>query len=121
MNITKNVTNDGYKLDDVIGLVGFKYIIEINEYYENQSNLVIDFITKKNRKLCIKFKNISYLNLKDIGGTYNQLSSIEIIENKYYEKDKRYHIRDYEDQLIDFYCESIVIIKKRNNKEAILD
>ena len=114
MNTTKNLRNDGYKLNDVIGLVGINYNIELNEYYENQSNLIIKFVTKNNDELCIKFNNISSLNLNEIGGKYNQLESIEIIENKSYEKNKKYYIRDYENQMIDFYCESYLIITNEN-------
>ena len=111
MNTTKNLRNDGYKLNDVIGLVGINYNIELNEY---QSNLIIKFVTKNNDELCIKFNNISSLNLNEIGGKYNQLESIEIIENKSYEKNKKYYIRDYENQMIDFYCESYLIITNEN-------
>lgn len=112
MNITKNVLNDGYRLNEVIGLISLNYNIELNEYYENQSNLIINFLLKDNDNLCIKFNNISSLNLKDIGGSFNQLLSIEIIENKHNEKDKKFLIRDYENQMIEFYCESYKIITK---------
>ena len=113
MNISKNISNNGFKLNDVIGLVGLNYTIELNEYYENQSNLVINFLLKNDNNLVIKFLNISSLNLKNIGGHFNQLLSLEIRENINFEKDKKFLIRDYENQIIEFYCESYLILTNK--------
>lgn len=110
MNISKNISNDSFWLNDVIGFVGLNYKIELNKYYENQSNLVINFLLKDHSNLYVKFINISSLHLEDIGGSYNQIIGFEIIENKSYEKDKRFLIRDYEDHTIEFYCESYLIV-----------
>lgn len=104
-NIIKEKLYENYKVSDVVGIVGFNYNIELNEFYEKQSNLKINFLLKDNTIILIDFRNISSLHLKNIGGQFNQLLGFEIIENKTYEKCNRFHIGDYENGSIDFYCE----------------
>ena len=99
-----------YKVSDVVGIVGFDYNIDLNEFYEKQSNIKIKFVLKDNTNILIRFRNISSLKIKNIGGEFNQILGFEIIENKTYEKRNRYHIGDYENGMIDFYCELYEII-----------
>ncbi len=106
MKITEKSTKNGYFLDDITGIFGINYKIELNEHYEYQSNLLIHFKTINNRDLKIMFYNITDLNLKYIGGRFNYLSSVGITKNNSYEKEHQFHIDDYENGMISFYCES---------------
>lgn len=106
MKITRNSKNNGFFLDDIIGIIGINYAIELDKHYEYQSNLLIQFKTQNNTLLHIKFYNISACNLNGLGGVFNYIDSVEFIENISYEKDHKYHIKDYENGMIDFYCES---------------
>jgi hypothetical protein len=115
VNIVRKSNNDGFFLDNITGIVGINYITELNERYEYQANLIIQFKTNENDLLRIKFYNISAGSLNELGGRIIQLYSVKFIENVSYEKEHRFHVKDYEDGIIDFYCESYEEIIDKNN------
>jgi hypothetical protein len=115
VNITKNTENNRFFLEDIIGIVGINYTIDLNTHYEYQSNLLIHFKTNNNGNLKVKFYNITDFNLKYIGGPFNYLSSIQISKNISYEKEHRYHVDDYENGMIGFYCETYEEIIDKND------
>lgn len=86
MNIIRNSNNVGFFLENITGIVGINYITELNQNYEYQANLIIQFKTNDNGFLSIKFYNISAGSLNELGGRIIQLNSLEIIENASYEK-----------------------------------
>jgi len=106
MKMTTKSTNDGFFLDDITGIFGIDYKIQLNEHYEYQSNLLIHFKTINNGDLIIKFYNVTDFNLKYIGGRFNYLSSVQITKHNSYEKEHQFHVDDYENGMISFYCES---------------
>lgn len=115
VNIVRNSNNVGFFLENITGIVGINYITELNQNYEYQANLIIQFKTNDHDFLSIKFYNISAGSLNELGGRIIQLKSLEIIENASYEKKQRFHVKDYENGIIDFYCESYEEIIEKNN------
>lgn len=96
---------------------GFKYYIDFNDAFDEVSFLEIGFLmqdidNKKKRKILIKFNEVNCFEIKDIGGSYNQIMGFEILDQKEsgWEPNKRYLIRDYEDGCIKFYCRSIMVV-----------
>ena len=73
--------------------------------------LQMQCVTEENKSLFIVFRNVSKLNLSDISYPL-QICGFEIKDNNSYgyEKNSRYFINDYEDNVISFYCEMIEII-----------
>ena len=110
MEIIKRELFDKYDVLDVIGILELNYKIESNIFYEDESNVSIKFLLNDNKSFLMRFKNVNSLQLKYFGGSFNQLLGFVIIENPTYEKNLRYHIKDYENSIIDFYCESYEII-----------
>lgn len=106
MKTTEKSTKNGYYLDDITGIFGIDYKILLNEHYEYQSNLLIHFKTINNGDLKIMFYNVTDFNLKCIGGRFNYLSSVQITKHNSYEKEHQFHVDDYENGMISFYCES---------------
>lgn len=97
----------------------FKYYIDFNDTFDEISFLEIGFLMreqgkdeKKNKKILIKFNEVNCFDIKDIGGSYNQIMGFEILDQKEsrWESNKRYLVRDYEDGCIKFYCRSIMVI-----------
>ena len=92
------------------------YDINFNDIGDKVSYLDITFlIEEKNKirnKVLIKFSEVNNFEVKNIGGSYNQIMGFEIIDQKGngWELDKRYLIRDYENGIVKFYCKSIEIV-----------
>jgi hypothetical protein len=61
-------------------------------------------------KVLIKFNEVASLEIKNIGGKYNQLMGFEIIKNKSWEPNRRFHVNDYENSMINFFCMSIEVL-----------
>lgn len=67
-------------------ITSINYYIDINSEFENVSYLEICFVLESNnpaKKLdvLIKFSNVSSLELKGFGGSYNQILGFEIIDH----------------------------------------
>ena len=62
-------------------------------------------------KVKIKFVNVNDFTLDGIG-KYNLILGFEIIDNKVrgWESEYRYFVNDYENSVLQFYCEKIEII-----------
>lgn len=108
--------NPKFVWNDVRYIERFDYTMEMNEYYEQISNLKILFWVelqdKKMQRLCVKFNEINSLKINNMGGKYNQIMGFEIIDKSTlgWEQDLRYMIRDYENGTIEFYCKTIEIV-----------
>lgn len=92
------------------------YNIDFNDIGDKVSYLEIKFLIEEKNKIrnevSIKFSEVNNFEVKNIGGSYNQIMGFEIIEQKAngWELDKKYLIRDYENGVIKFYCKLIEII-----------
>lgn len=92
------------------------YNIDFNDVGDNVSCLEIKFlmedINKKRNKVLIKFSEVNDFELKNFGGSYNQIMGFEIIDQKEngWEPNKRYLINDYENGRIKFFCRSIEVV-----------
>jgi len=96
---------------------GFKYYMDFNDCYEKISFFEIYFLlgdvnSKKNIKIHMKFNDVYSFEIKQNGGSYNQISGFEIVDQKErgWEMTHRYLIRDFEDDKINFYCRSIEVV-----------
>lgn len=108
--------NPQFSWNDVKYIEKLDYYIELDEYAEQVSNLEILFYIKLPKeeihKLLVKFNAINNLNIKNIGGKYNQIMGFEIVDQLTagWEYEQRYVVRDYENETIEFYCKSIEIV-----------
>lgn len=108
--------NPRFLWNDVKYIEKMVYYLELDEYAEQVSNLNIYFLIelpdKVMHKLLVKFNAINNLNLNNIGGKYNQIMGLEIIDQLAagWEYEQRYVVRDYENGTIEFYCKSIEIV-----------
>ncbi|QUL56753.1 hypothetical protein KDC22_09860 [Paenibacillus tritici] len=100
------------------------YYIDQNIDYESISYLEIIFIIEQKKmrqrlKVLMKFNNVSSLYVKNLGGSYNQILGFEIEDktSSQWEKSGSYHVKDYEDGILDFYCETIEILTVNNETD----
>lgn len=105
----------GFNPTDINYITGFKYYIGYNDSYEEISFLEIDFLIKKSIEifnLKMKFHAVSSLNLMSFGEHYNQLMGFSIIDlgDKGFEKDKRFLIEDYENDIVNFHCAALEVV-----------
>lgn len=104
-----------FKLTNIKYITDFHYYIANNSYYENVSFLEIDFLLKAEvRKftLKMKFNDVSSLNLLGFGNDYNQLMGFKIndLSNHCFEKNKKYLVEDYENNILKFYCSGLEVL-----------
>lgn len=104
-----------FKLTNVKYITDFHYYIANNFYYEKVSFLEIDFLLKTEvRKftLKMKFNDVSSLNLLGFGNAYNQLMGFKIndLSNNCFEKNKKYLVEDYENNILKFYCSGLEVL-----------
>ena len=104
-----------FSWDNITHIKSIFYNVEYDNNYIPFSVLKLCLIYERNNKIFdinIEFKNITNLNLKKIGGLYNQIMGFEIIDKKNdgYEKEQRFMINDYEDGIINFFCSEIKVI-----------
>lgn len=92
------------------------YNIDFNNGGEKVSYLDIMFLIEEKdkirNKILIRFSEVNDFSVHNIGGSYNQISGFDIVDQKGngWEIDKRYLIRDYENGIIKFYCKLIEIV-----------
>lgn len=115
---TKNVSDGRYLLNEVVGIYDLHFKYERKEDGSEHAVLYIIFHTNYRGLECVKFANVSCLNMKNFSGGYTQTIYIEIVENTSYEMKNRLHVSDYENQIIEFYCESYQIINESEYNNA---
>jgi hypothetical protein len=92
------------------------YNIDFNDVGDKVSYLEIQFLIEEKNKIrnrvLIRFSEVNDFQVKNIGGSYNQIMGFEIIDQKGkgWGIDRRFLIRDYENEVIKFYCKSIEIV-----------
>lgn len=122
MNYIKNIELisekiSDFKESDFKYILSINYFIDYNELYDEISFLEIGFILVSkdgNRyKTLMRFSEVTSLDIKGIGGSYNQIMGFEITSMKDYqwEEGKKYLVNDYEDDVIKFYCKSIEVLE----------
>lgn len=111
--IEKKIPN--FKFSDVKYITDFHYYIDYNSYYDRVSFLEIDFLLEVDKRkftLKMKFSDISSLDLLGFGNQYNQLMGFKINDISYngFEKNKKYLVEDYENNIIRFYCAGLDVL-----------
>lgn len=105
-----------FKWDHVSKIYNMEYSIILNEFYEHEAELKIDFgvYSLETDVLCIKmvFRGVKDLRV-DCLSAQSELCGFEIVNTSSmgYESDRRYHINDYEDAMISFYCRDIEVVE----------
>lgn len=93
----------------------FRYYQKDNDAFEKISFLEMSFLSEGEERfeMTLKFINVSSLDLIGFGSAYNQLSGFHIrdLKESGFEKERRYLVEDYEDDMLNFYCESIEIVE----------
>lgn len=128
----KDIFNINYDIDDSnIIIKSFKYIYdEENNYYnlevafnifakgfifKNYNNMFLEKfdINKEAKTIKILFKNVSNFSVRDICKQM-PIMGLEIIDNKErgWQKEKRYEITDFENNVIHLFCETIILLKE---------
>ena len=126
----KDIFNINYDIDDSnIIIKSFKYIYdEENNYYnlevafnifakgfifKNYNNMLLEKfdINKEAKTIKILFKNVSNFSVRDICKQM-PIMGLEIIDNKErgWQKEKRYEITDFENNVIHLFCETIILL-----------
>ena len=126
----KDIFNINYDIDDSnIIIKSFKYIYdEENNYYnlevafnifakgfifKNYNNMLLEKfdINKEAKTIKILFKNVSNFSVRDICKQM-PIMGLEIIDNKErgWQKEKRYEITDFENNVIHLFCEKIILL-----------
>lgn len=126
----KDIFNINYDIDDSnIIIKSFKYIYdEENNYYnlevafnifakgfifKNYNNMLLEKfdINKEAKTIKILFKNVSNFSVRDIC-KHMPIMGLEIIDNKErgWQKEKRYEITDFENNVIHLFCETIILL-----------
>ena len=100
---------------DVTYIEALNYYIDYDEFGEKVSFLEISFLLDNGvdrSPLKLKFTEVTNLNLKGFGYSYNQIVGFDIVDTKDrgWVKEMRYHVTDYENSRIDFYCAEITVI-----------
>ncbi|MDQ0271332.1 hypothetical protein [Cytobacillus purgationiresistens] len=111
--LEKKIPN--FKLTNVKYITDFHYYIGYNSYYDQVSFLEIDFLLEVDTRkitLKMKFSDVSSLDLLGFGNNYNQLMGFRIIDlsNNGFEKNKKYLVEDYENNIIKFYCAGLEVL-----------
>jgi hypothetical protein len=109
------INNNKYDFVDVKYINDLNYYIDYDDFGDRISFVDISFILSNNiseTSIKIQFVKVSSLKIKDFGGSYNQIMGFNIVDSKDngWESDSRYHIEDYENGIIDFYCSQIYAI-----------
>ena len=119
MNI-KNI-NKLYEIDEKFSwdkiqyIDSFAYNIVYDDFFDTYSALNLGVIYQNNGKcyeIFILFEKVINLNIKKIGGKYNQILGFEIINKRCdgWEENQNYLINDYENGIISFSCAEIEVI-----------
>lgn len=99
-------------------ITAFRYYQKDNDAFEKISFLEMSFLSggEERFEMTLKFINVSSLDLIGFGSAYNQLSGfcIRDLKESGFEKERRYLVEDYEDDMLNFYCESIEIVEVKN-------
>ncbi|MCP2036474.1 acetate kinase [Planomicrobium sp. HSC-17F08] len=105
---------------NILRIKSFQYYETDTPAYEKVSVLDMSFCSEAEEgqfEMTLTFNNVSSLNLHGFGNAFNQISGFGIrnLKGAGFEKERRYLIEDYEDDLLNFYCESIVITSANMN------
>lgn len=106
---------------ETLFIKAFQYYEDYNHTFDKVSFLEMAFLSESEERrfeMTLKFVNVSSLELNGFGSAYNQLSGfhIEDLKESGFEKGHRYLVEDYENNLLNFYCESIEIVKAKNQR-----
>lgn len=104
----------------ILRIESFQYYEAYTPACEKISVLDMSFCSEEAEgqfEMILKFNNVSSLKLSGFGSAFNQISGFNIrnFKESGFEKERRYLIEDYEDDLLNFYCESIVITSAKMN------
>lgn len=115
--ISSNVNNidSNFTWNEIQELVGLRFNLVENDLCEQIA--IMEMIFSANcqdggeAKVKIKFVDVNDFTLNGIG-KYNQILGFEIIDNKArgWEQGYRYFVNDFENSVLQFYCEKIEII-----------
>jgi hypothetical protein len=93
------------------------YYIDYNEQYDEVSFLEVGYIVEpklegKRYQLLFKFSEVTSLKVSGFGGSFNQILGFKIDDMKdhNWESNRRYHVYDYENDVMSFYCRSIEVL-----------
>lgn len=106
---------------ETLFIKAFQYYEDYSNAFEKISVLEIVFLSEaedRGFEMALKFVNVSSLELNGFGSGYNQISGFHIVDLKEsgFEKEHRYLVEDYENNSLNFYCESIEIVKAKNQR-----
>ncbi|MBZ5203030.1 hypothetical protein HU147_17655 [Planomicrobium chinense] len=104
----------------ILRIESFQYHEEYTSACEKISVLDMSFCSEAAEgqlEMNLTFNNVSSLSLSGFGNAFNQISGFGIrnLKEAGFEKERRYLVEDYEDDLLNFYCESIVITSAKMN------
>jgi len=107
--------------ENVQGITGLHYYIGDNEYYEPVSFVVITFLVDAKEgvfHLKIKFNDVSSLKADGLGHHENQLTGFAVrnVKSRGFERNLKYVVEDYEENLIHFYCAGLEIVSMEETK-----
>ena len=115
INSGVNNIDFNFTLNEIKELIGLKFDLVENDLCEQIAVMEMMFSVKchgeGSKKLKMRFLNVNDFILNGIG-KYNQILGFEIIDNKErgWEQGYRYLVNDYENSVLQFYCEKIEII-----------
>ena len=107
--------DDAFSWDKVTYIDAIQYYILKDDFYNDYSvvELVLRYsVNSIDYKITVKFSSVINLRLNRIGGEYNQILGLEIIDksNDGWDKNQRFLVNDYEDGIISFICKDIEIL-----------
>ena len=107
--------DDAFSWDKVTYIDAIQYYILKDDFYNDYSvvELVLRYsVNSIEYKITVKFSSVINLRLNRIGGEYNHILGLEIIDksNDGWDKNQRFLVNDYEDGIISFICKDIEIL-----------
>lgn len=107
--------DDAFSWNKVTYIDAIQYYILKDDFYNDYSvvELVLRYsVNSIDYKITVKFSSVINLRLNRIGGEYNQILGLEIIDksNDGWDKNQRFLVNDYEDGIISFICKEIEIL-----------
>jgi len=107
-----NIISD-FKFSDLNRIIHFSYYVDQFDY-DNTSNIEACFMLKnylQEFKVCIKFYNVSKFKLDEVSKVICISGfDIESMKERGWDRSQKYHVFDYENDTIEFFCESIEVV-----------
>ncbi|SFE86934.1 hypothetical protein SAMN04487969_108136 [Paenibacillus algorifonticola] len=123
MNFIRNFQLISEKISTPIREIDFKFVssiryyIDYNKHYDEVSFLEVGYVLepaleKQRYQVLLGFSEVTLLNLSGFGGSFNQLVGFKIndMKDRNWEANQRYHVHDYENDVMSFYCKTIEVL-----------